>query len=225
MTAVAGAFVLVALLLAGVVFMLGVVGPESQKDEYYVPNLVGRNYEQEIANNQEYIDNLSFNVEYVNSDEVAEGLVISQDPKEQMVKVKSVVKLEVSSGPREIEIPQISENEHRETVRDKLEKAGFTNIREVRQSSDTVAADNVIKTSPAYPDKVSKDEVITIFVSTGKEQVPDVTVLNMKGVDVATAVKQLTDLGLTVDSEYTYVNSNTYTSRGVVVDQSLWGHC
>lgn len=223
LAAVAGAFVLVALLLAGVVFMLGVVGPESQKDEYYVPNLVGRNYEQEIANNQEYIDNLSFNVEYVNSDEVAEGLVISQDPKEQMVKVKSVVKLEVSSGPREIEIPQISENEHRETVRDKLEKAGFTNIREVRQSSDTVAADNVIKTSPAYPDKVSKDEVITIFVSTGKEQVPDVTVLNMKGVDVATAVKQLTDLGLTVDSEYTYVNSNTYTSRGVVVDQSPAG--
>ena len=223
LAAVAGAFVLVALLLAGVVFMLGVVGPESQKDEYYVPNLVGRNYEQEIANNQEYIDNLSFNVEYVNSDEVAEGLVISQDPKEQMVKVKSVVKLEVSSGPREIEIPQISENEHRETVRDKLEKAGFTNIREVRQSSDTVVADNVIKTSPAYPDKVSKDEVITIFVSTGKEQVPDVTVLNMKGVDVATAVKQLTDLGLTVDSEYTYVNSNTYTSRGVVVDQSPAG--
>ena len=223
LAAVAGAFVLVALLLAGVVFMLGVVGPESQKDEYYVPNLVGRNYEQEIANNQEYIDNLSFNVKYVNSDEVAEGLVISQDPKEQMVKVKSVVKLEVSSGPREIEIPQISENEHRETVRDKLEKAGFTNIREVRQSSDTVAADNVIKTSPAYPDKVSKDEVITIFVSTGKEQVPDVTVLNMKGVDVATAVKQLTDLGLTVDSEYTYVNSNTYTSRGVVVDQSPAG--
>lgn len=141
---------------------------KAKKDEYYVPNLVGRNYEQEIANNQEYIDNLSFNVEYVNSDEVAEGLVISQDPKEQMVKVKSVVKLEVSSGPREIEIPQISENEHRETVRDKLEKAGFTNIREVRQSSDTVAADNVIKTSPAYPDKVSKDEVITIFVSTGQ---------------------------------------------------------
>lgn len=65
--------------------------------------------------------------------------------------------------------------------------------------------------------------MITIFVSTGKEQVPDVTVLNMKGVDVATAVKQLTDLGLTVDSEYTYVNSNTYTSRGVVVDQSPAG--
>ena len=180
------------------------------------------NYEEEIANKQEYIENLSINVQYVNSDEVAEGYVISQDPKEQMVKVKSIVKLEVSSGPKEIDIPQVSENEHKETVRDKLEKAGFV-VKEVKQSSDTVAADNVIKTSPSYPDKAVKGDVITMFVSTGKEQVPDVTVRNMKGVDVSTAVDQLTDLGLTVDPEYTYVNSNSYTSRGIVVDQTPAG--
>ncbi len=72
---------MVALLLTGVVFMLGVVGPNNQKDEYYVPNFVGKNYEEEIANKQEYIENLSINVQYVNSDEVAEGYVISQDPK------------------------------------------------------------------------------------------------------------------------------------------------
>lgn len=222
LAAVAGAFVLVALLLTGVVFMLGVVGPNNQKDEYYVPSFVGMNYEEEIANKQEYIENLSINVQYVNSDEVAEGYVISQDPKEQMVKVKSIVKLEVSSGPKEIDIPQVSENEHKETVRDKLEKAGFI-VKEVKQSSDTVAADNVIKTSPSYPDKAAKGDVITMFVSTGKEQVPDVTVRNMKGVDVSTAVNQLTDLGLTVDPEYTYVNSNAYTSRGIVVDQTPAG--
>ncbi len=93
-------------------------------------------------------------------------------------------------------------------------------MKEVKQSSDTVAADNVIKTSPSYPDKAAKGDVITMFVSTGKEQVPDVTVRNMKGVDVSTAVDQLTDLGLTVDPEYTYVNSNSYTSRGIVVDQT-----
>ena len=222
LAAVAGAFVLVALLLTGVVFMLGVVGPNNQKDEYYVPSFVGMNYEEEIANKQEYIENLSINVQYVNSDEVAEGYVISQDPKEQMVKVKSIVKLEVSSGPKEIDIPQVSENEHKESVRDKLEKAGFI-VKEVKQSSDTVAADNVIKTSPSYPDKAAKGDVITMFVSTGKEQVPDVTVRNMKGVDVSTAVNQLTDLGLTVDPEYTYVNSNAYTSRGIVVDQTPAG--
>ena len=116
---------MVALLLTGVVFMLGVVGPNNQKDEYYVPNFVGKNYEEEIANKQEYIENLSINVQYVNSDEVAEGYVISQDPKEQLVKVKSIVKLEVSSGPKEIDIPQVSENEHKETVRDKLVKSRF----------------------------------------------------------------------------------------------------
>ena len=81
----------------------------------------------------------------------------------------------------------------------------------------------MIKTSPSYPDKAAKGDVITMFVSTGKEQVPDVTVRNMKGVDVSTAVDQLTDLGLTVDPEYTYVNSNSYTSRGIVVDQTPAG--
>lgn len=223
LAAVAGAFVLVAGLIIAVVFMMGIAGPNSHANEYYVPNLIGKNYQQEVANNSDLIANLGFHVQWDWSDDVPEGQVMAQDPKEQNVKVKSTVKLTVSKGPELIDIPQVSSTEQKDAVSEKLSKAGFT-VKEIRQSSDTVQADYVIKTEPAYPEKKPRGTLITVFVSTGKERVPDAPIPNVKGTDQSTAISELTKAGFTVDTEYEYVNSSADSSetatRGVVMAQS-----
>ncbi|MCI9415676.1 MAG: Stk1 family PASTA domain-containing Ser/Thr kinase [Clostridiales bacterium] len=223
LAAVAGAFVLVAGLIIGVVFLLGIVGPTSRANEYFVPNLIGKDYQKDVVNNADLIANLKFSVQQEYSEDIPEGQIMTQDPKEQNVKVKSTVKLTVSKGPELIAIPQVTNTEQKDAVSEKLIKAGFT-VKEIRQSSDTVQADYVIKTEPAFPDKKPKGTLITVFVSTGKERVPDSPIPNVKGTDQSTAIGELTKAGFTVDTEYTYVNSSADSgetaTRGIVLSQS-----
>ncbi|NMN00853.1 serine-threonine protein kinase [Bifidobacterium sp. DSM 109958] len=70
-----------------------------------------------------------------------------------------------------------------------LKNYNFTPVIQ-NEASDTVAAGSVTRTSPAAGTKVSQDESITIYISTGKAKV---TVPNVVGKTVAQAKSQLGD--------------------------------
>ncbi len=120
--------------------------------------------------------------------------VIAQKPgPNQLVKKGSTVRLTVSSGPGTASVPQV-EGQQLDVARDRLKTAGFkTKVK--RQSSDEVDSGIVISTSPPGGTLVTRDQVITITVSSGPKQVdvPDVT-----GQPVDAAKATLEDLGLKV---------------------------
>ena len=139
------------------------------------------------------------------------------------IKQKEII-LTVSNGPELVSIPQARDNEHRDSMRSRLEAAGFTNIIETEINSDTVSKDFVVKTDPAYPNKVPKDTVITMYVSAGTEPLPEIEVPDVQsmGLSQADAITKLQEAGFIVNVDnITVVNSDRYDGKaGIVLEQS-----
>jgi len=105
----------------------------------------------------------------------------------------STVTLTVSSGPGEIPLPSVDGLGERKAIA-ALTNAGLQVDRVERQSDDNVPAGRVIRSSPAAGTTVERGSQVTLFVSTGPQQVtvPDVT-----GLARAAAQRTLTAQGLT----------------------------
>ena len=223
LAAVAGAFVLVALLFVGAVFVLGIFDKDS-KEDVEVPNFIGMEYMTEIANNSEYTSKFKFQPVNVSDDEVPAGQVIDQDPKNpKKIKIHDTVTLKISTGPQMLEVPVLGTNESSEVVRQRLENKGFV-VQPVEQSSDEVEAGLVIKLSPSPGEKAAKGSVVTMVVSTGKEPVADVAVPNVTKALLSNAKKTLAEKGFTVnDSNIVYQNSadpGSVLPKNYVISQS-----
>lgn len=223
LAAVAGAFVLVALLFVGAVFVLGIFDKDS-KEDVEVPNFIGKEYMTEIANNSEYTGKFKFQPVNVSDDEVPAGQVIDQDPKSpKKIKIHDTVTLKISTGPQMIEVPVLGTNESSEVVRQRLENKGFV-VQPVEQSSDEVEAGLVIKLSPSPGEKAAKGSVVNMVVSTGKEPVADVAVPNVTKALLSNAKKTLAEKGFTVnDSNIVYQNSadpGSVLPKNYVISQS-----
>lgn len=75
------------------------------------------------------------------------GCVVDTDPKPNSMRVVGTeIKLTLSIGPKTTPVPDVA-GEHKDTARARLENAGFT-VQPISESSDTVAADFVIRTDP-----------------------------------------------------------------------------
>ncbi|MGB0121636.1 MAG: PASTA domain-containing protein [Solirubrobacterales bacterium] len=79
------------------------------------------------------------------------------------------VDLVVSAGPGTAEVPDVT-GENRTTAEQNLVEAGFGVSVETKASSD-VGVDNVIETDPAAGESVKRGTQITMFVSSGPQQV------------------------------------------------------
>ena len=216
LAAVAGAFVLVALIFVGIIVFGKILNPGDNVDEILVPNLVGKNYANEIQTNAEWSKNFKFIVENnAFHDTIPEGGVISSDPKANTkVKVGSEIRLTISKGPQTTTVPDVA-GEHKDTARARLENAGFTVI-PVSQPSDTVDVDFVIRTDPAGNQEYKAGSVIQMFVSIGKEEAEPVAVPNVVDTTQTEAENQLRIKGLTPVIEI--VNHPSYAA-GLVFKQ------
>ncbi len=158
-----------------------------------VPDVTGL----QLDNAQRRLEDLGFKVDVVpvRNEEVPEGEVISQDPVGGSNVKKGVeVKLEVSTVP-DVEVPQTQGLTVAETEQ-LLTEAGFTNIGEVIEEPNALLeAGRVVRTDPEVGQQVSSDFPITIYVSSGAEQVPVPNVLNQ---DATTASNILGEAGFTV---------------------------
>ncbi|HTP18325.1 MAG TPA: Stk1 family PASTA domain-containing Ser/Thr kinase [Solirubrobacteraceae bacterium] len=139
-----------------------------------VPPVTGEQFN--TARSQLQNDNLQVSELPVTSQKPA-GLVISQDPQAgAKVKQNSTVALTVSSGPGNATVPPVV-GETLAQATSAIQVANLKVGRIVRQSSDSVAAGQVIGTSPPAGSNPAVNTRVTVIVSTGPPpvKVPDVT--------------------------------------------------
>lgn len=191
LSGIAAALVVVVVgLILGVMALKGYFGDNSST--VTVPNLVGLQLE---AAQTQYPDLtiVKANTEY--SDSAPEGQIIKQDPaKNTKVKKNAEVKVTVSLGPQQIEVPDVTGKDKTEAEAT-LRSKGFTNIVEQSEYND-MAAGYVISTSPAAGEKAAASDAITVTISLGPDMSKMVPVPNVVGMTSEQAKRAIQDAGL-----------------------------
>ena len=217
---IAGAFILVLLFVMGAYFVTTLLAPsQGGTQNIVVPNLVGKNFEEEIANDTALARNFTIKINEEYSEKPA-GEVLKQYPlPDKEVKLKAELVLYISRGEQQVKIPEIKVGDNREDAASKLRTAGF-NVKEVNANSDTVAVGGVIRTDPKSLSEAEKGSTVTLYVSIGAEPIDNVVVPDVVGRAQVDAVKRLAAKGLTVDEKaIRRVNHPNY-SAGVVISQT-----
>ncbi len=216
---IAGAFILVLLFVLGAYFVTTLLAPaEGGTQNVVVPNLVGKNFEKEIANDTALARNFTIKINEEYSTKPA-GEVLKQYPlPDKEVKLKAELVLYISRGEQQVKVPVIEVGENREEAASKIRAAGF-DVKEVSANSDTVAVDGVIRVEPKSGAEAEKGSTVTLYISIGAEPVDNVVVPDVVGRAQADAIDRLADKGLTVDEKaIRRVNHPSY-SAGVVITQ------
>lgn len=192
-------------------------GSDSQEEETQmveVINVVGFNVDAAKSTLEELY--LSVDVQYEESSEVPENIVIRQSIAEgEMVEEHSLVILTVSSGVAGIEIPNVVGSSETEATTT-LTALGFKVSKET-ENSDTVDEGYVISQSPEALEKVASGSTIVLKISSGPAE-KLVTVPDLRGMSESEAKDKLSSTNLkvgTVTEEY----SDSVT-KGDVLSQS-----
>lgn len=220
LAAIAGAFVVVGLIFVAIVFFFQ-FGSGGGGDTITVENFVGKT-QQEILNNPEYAQQYDFHFEPQYDKEAPKGTIIGQNVEPGLSKrIKVEITLTVSDGQHMVSIPEIKPGEHKDEVFAKLKAEGFV-PQETVMSSDEVAVDCVIKTSPSYPDQAVEGSTVMVFVSTGEEEPEPITVPKVVDLSLADAINQLRTAGFQVnEANIKRVNNKDVLTPDVVLEQSL----
>ncbi|MBQ9041484.1 MAG: Stk1 family PASTA domain-containing Ser/Thr kinase [Eggerthellaceae bacterium] len=153
-------------------------------------------------------------VDYVYSDTVPEGSVVSQSPKAGSKQAEGTkINLSVSQGAEQVAVPDLSDMTADE-ARAALQKAGLKYKAGAAEHSDTVKENHVVRQSPKAGEKVAKNSEVTYYLSAGQETtaVPDVV-----GEYEGSAQSILTNAGFTVTVDY---KSSSDVEEGAVISQS-----
>jgi serine/threonine-protein kinase len=207
--------ILAALLLAGGLWYALAQGGPEEPAQVTVPDVVG----QDAVAAQRVLERDGFTVsreEQADSD-VESGNVISQDPEgDSMAPEGSEVTLTVSTGPEQVQVPNVQGYTFDE-ARAALEGQNLDVKREFRASDE--ARGTVINTNPSAGTSVDTGSTVTVIVSEGEVDVP-----NLVGMTRDEAVKALEDLGLkasvTEDPEAT-APEDQVTAQSVPAGQSV----
>ena len=129
--------------------------------------------------------------EQESSAKVPAGIVIRTDPSGgRPVDRRSAVTLTVSSGPEQVDVPDVTGQDEADAVATLREK-GLTAV--IREKASSEPEGTVVSQTPAGGLQVDQGSSITVFVSNGKvKEVPDVT-----GLSQSDAESQIEDAGFT----------------------------
>ena len=159
---------------------------------------------------------LKAEIEYEESDEYAEGIVISTDIEAGvMLDEGSTVILTVSSGAAGVEVPQ-TVGKTKEDAQATLIARGLNPTWE-ESYSDSVAAGMVISQNPVSGTKIEEGSSVKVVISKGSTE-DTVKVPNVIGYSEAEGTKMLADAGLQVSS-ISHVNSSQ-VPEGMICYQS-----
>ena len=177
-----------------------------------LPDVVGRTEEEATA----ILNSLGLRVDPKREadDLVPEGTVISMNPVPGEVNPEALITLTISTGPAEIEVPQLAGLTVQEAS-NLLGQRGLPNPLVVPEPSATVAKGIVIRTDPEAGTPVSIERKITLFVSDGPETalVPPVV-----GLTQAAAEQAIINRGFTPNVEFVDV-PNGSNDDGKVTSQ------
>jgi eukaryotic-like serine/threonine-protein kinase len=184
----AGAAVLAIVAALILLFLL----PSSKAGRVTVPDVTGETQSAAVASLKR--EGLVAVATLAANARVASGLVIGTTPPGgTVVKKGSRVSVVVSSGPGIVALPNVNNKKRDEAIKILREKGFQPTVQ--KQSSDTVASGLVVSTDPAAGIEVQVGSPVTVFVSSGPQEVsvPEVT-----GESQATATATLAAAGLKV---------------------------
>ena len=215
---IAGIFA-AAVLLVVLLFklILGDFGPAGSNKSYPVPDIRGKTVEE--AQEMEGVKDI-FLIEVQGTrttEEYQPGQIVEQDPAAGRTrKSKLVIQVYVAAEPEKVPMKDLVGMEYRQ-ARVLLTDMGLDlKITTETVSSDKYGADAVIETVPAADEPLVAGQTVILRVSTGPETV---TVPTFTGQDIANAVQNAQDLGLTV-GEITY-DTFSFAPQGQVIEQSI----
>ena len=165
---IAGALVAVTLLVIAGVYVVGAM------NRVRVPDVQGLTQQEALSQLQD--NDLSPVVDAKPDGSVPAGRVIGTDPAAGgSVSSGSDITLNVSTGPEQRRIPDVSQLSYDEAVKT-LQDAGFDNVRRMPQASTSEELDRVIGTDPAAQQDSATSNEIVILVGSGPSArtVPDV---------------------------------------------------
>ncbi len=209
-----------ALFLGGAAYLfLGVIGGafDNNSDDIQVPTLIGKELSAVLSDPQ-YAEN--YNIienESMYNDTFEEGYIIDQEPSAgRRIKPDSNIYVTVSLGEKTITLPDISNYEYR-YAQLQLTKLDLT-YKVEHELSDDIAQGNVTRTEPEALSDVKKGDVITIYVSLGKEVILT-TVPNLIGENEGEAQRLLEKNSLVLGEIIPTPDSSA--QDGTIVDQSI----
>nr|WP_255719987.1 Stk1 family PASTA domain-containing Ser/Thr kinase [Brachybacterium sp. ACRRE] len=149
------------------------------------------------------------------SSDVAEGEVISTDPEGGTeVDEQSTVNVAVSSGPEQVEVPDLSGMDRDEATK-KLDDLGLGIEIGDPQDAAGKKAGTVVGQDPSAGSNAEAGDTITVNLASGDAELPDVT-----GLDQDTATKTLEDQGFEVDATTKETDDE---DPGTITDQTPTG--
>ena len=215
---IAGIFA-AAVLLVVLLFklILGDFGPAGSNKSYPVPDIRGKTVEE--AQEMEGVKDI-FLIEVQGTrtnSKYQPGQIVEQDPAAGRTRKSNlVIQVYVAAEPEKVPMKDLVGMEYRQ-ARVLLTDMGLDlKITTETLSSDKYGADAVIETVPAADEPLVAGQTVILRVSTGPETV---TVPTFTGQDIANAVQNAQDLGLTV-GEITY-DTFSFAPQGQVIEQSI----
>jgi beta-lactam-binding protein with PASTA domain len=193
------ALILVGSLLVAGLIIFGLLNLTKPKDSeatgtIAVPNVVELAQTAAVNLLAEY--ELEAEAKFEASADIPKGFVIRSNPAVNVVVDKgSTVVIYVSTGPAEATVPKVN-GLIQTDAEDAIVRAGLV-VKEVLEdnSDPTISAGRATRTDPAEGTVVTPDTPVTLYISSGKVQLPDVT---NKSLEEATAI--LAALGLAVEA-------------------------
>ncbi len=217
--AIMGGIFAAALVLVFLLFklILGDFGPAGNNKSYDVPNVLGKTVEE-----AQLMDGVKDIFEIVvkgtqRSDTYEPGQIIQQSPDAgRSRKSNFVIEVYVAAEEEKVPMPNVTGQEYRQ-ARIQLQELNLNLKFDFQsQNSDTVHKDMVISTEPAAGEDLTEGQQVTVYVSTGPKTV---TVPSFIGQDIAIAIKNAQDMGLTVGQPefdpYSLVETGRVTEQNI----------
>ena len=218
----AAALVLVFLLFK---LILGDFGPAGNNKSYEVPAVRGMTVEE-----AQLTDGVKDIFEIVvkgtqRSDTYEPGQIIQQSPEAgRSRKSNFVIEVYVAAEEVKVDMPNVTGKEYRQARIELQELNLDLQFDFLSQNSDSYAKDMVISTIPAAGEPLKQGQKVTLYVSTGPKTV---TVPTFIGQDIAMAIKNAQDMGLTVGQPlfdpFSAVETGRVTEQSIEADQVVDG--
>ena len=187
----------VAIIILAIIFWPKLVG--KKKEDYKCPNFVGLTIENVMEHEYYKKGILNFDVKYIESGEYDINRVCDQSfPVDKKFKSGATITIWISTGLNKIQIPDVYDMGEVEAISELVSMGFKTKVQKI--SSNEVDEGNVISTDPAIGTKITKEQIITVYVSSGKAE-KFVKIPNVIGLSEEDAKEALTDAGFRVKTE------------------------
>jgi len=223
LAAIAAALVVIALFVVGGWLITNILrgDPNADAGMITIPDLIDEQFVDQETFLAEYPQLASLNITVTRQwdDTHAENAIISTDPKpKKKLEPGETLSITVSRGAHMVQVLEITADEPADVYITRLQNAGFEVVRKT-MASEEIAQGMVVRSEPSYPDSVAYGSAVTVFISSGSENIePElVKVPNVDQLTEAAARTALEEAGFVVGT-VTTVNHPEYLA-GLVAKQ------